>query len=96
MTVYQSVVVQQARRISTPDRVEIAHQIASVHRGSAPVDTGAYRDGVTVVTSGDDVSVVNRDPDAKYKEYGTSDTPAHSTMTNAARQFGRYTGWGAR
>ena len=96
MTVYQGVVAAQARRISTPDRAEIARQIVDVHRGSAPVVTGAYRDGATVVTSGDDVSVVNRDPAAVYKEYGTSDTPAHATMTNAARRFGRYTGWGAR
>lgn len=96
MTVYPAVLVSQARRISTADRVEIAHDIVGVHRGSAPVDTGAYRDGPTVVVAGDDVSVVQRDPEGRYKEYGTEDTPVHATMTNAARQFGRYTGWSGR
>lgn len=96
MTVYAARVDEQARQLSTPARVEIAHQIVGVHRGSAPVDSGNYRDGATVTIYGDEVAVVNRDPDAKYKEYGTEDTPPHATMTNAARQFGRYTGWGPR
>jgi len=42
--------------------------------------------------SGDQVAIVNSDDVAGYVEYGTSDTPAHATMTNAARRFGRYTG----
>ena len=88
--------VAQARHLSTPDRVEVAHDIVGVHRDTAPVVSGAYRDGPTVVVSGDDVSVVQRDPDAIYKEYGTEDTPVHATLTNASRQFGRYTGWSAR
>lgn len=96
MTVFPAVLVRQARHISTPDRVEVAKAVVATHRGNAPVVTGAYRDGAAVVQSGDDVSVVNRDPDAVFKEYGTEDTPVHATMTNAARQYGRYTGWAAR
>lgn len=96
MTVYPQRVYEQARRISTPARVEVAEAIVDVHRGSAPVDDGDYRDGATVVTSGDDVRVVNRDPAGRFKEYGTGDTPAHASMTNAARRFGRYTGWRPR
>ena len=88
--------VSQARHLSTTERVEIAHDVVSAHRDSAPVVSGAYRDGPTVVVTGDNVSVVQRDPDGIYKEYGTEDTPVHATMTNAARQFGRYTGWSAR
>lgn len=96
MTLFRGLVIQQARRISTPDRVEIAKAAVAVHRGSAPVDSGAYRDGATVVQRGDEVAIYNRDPTSVYKELGTGDTPAHSTMINAARQFGRYSGWSPR
>lgn len=96
MTVYGAVVIRQARHLSVPDRVEIADQIVVDHRGTAPVDSGAYRDGATVSQVGDNVSVFNRDPDAIYKEFGTEDTPAHATMVNAARRHGRYTGWSPR
>lgn len=96
MIVYQGRVTKQARRLSTPDRADIAELIVDAHRGSAPVVTGAYRDGAASVRAGDYVAVVNRDPDSKYKEYGTDDTPAHATMTNAARRYGRYVGWGPR
>jgi hypothetical protein len=96
VTIFYDQCYRQARRISTPDRVDVAKNIVGSHRASAPVDSGAFRDGATVSQNGDLVAVVNRDPDSKYKEYGTSDTPAHATMTNAARRYGRYTGWGAR
>lgn len=93
MTVYDTVVTEQARRLSTPERARVARAIVADHQGTAPRLTGAYADGATVVESGDDVSVVNRDDTAIYKEYGTSDTPAHGSMTNAARKYGRYSGW---
>ncbi|TKJ25221.1 HK97 gp10 family phage protein [Blastococcus sp. CCUG 61487] len=93
MTIYRGLVEQQARRFSTPGRVEIAKAIVADHRGSAPVDSGEYRDGATVTTRGDDVAVFNRDSTSVYKELGTSDTPAHATMINAARKYGRYSGW---
>lgn len=96
VTVYVAAALAEARKLSTPKRVEIANQAASVARGSAPVESGEYRAGVGVEASGDKVAIVNNDPEAGYKEYGTSDTPAHATMTNAARQFGRYTGYQPR
>lgn len=96
VTVYPDQAVAEARRISTPQRVEIAHQIAGDAQAVAPVLTGAYRDGIGVEVSGDQVSVVDTDPDSVYKEFGTSDTPAHAVLTNAAKAYGRYTGWQPR
>lgn len=92
VTVFAAQAVAEARRLSKDKRVEVAGQIAESARGSAPVETGKFRDSINVQQSGDEVAVVNNDPVAGYIEYGTSDTPAHATMTNAARQFGRYTG----
>jgi hypothetical protein len=82
----------EARRLSTPDRVDIAHQAAGDAVGSAPVLTGHYRDGIHVQADGDSVKIVDEDPDAIFKEYGTSDTPAHATLTEAAKNYGRYSG----
>lgn len=96
VTVYAEQAIAEARQISTDDRVKIAEAAASGARSAAPVLTGAYRGGIGVETSGDQVSIVDTDPDAVYKEYGTSDTPAHMALTNSARQYGRYTGWAAR
>ena len=39
---------------------------------------------------------IDTDPESVYKEYGTSDTPAHAVLTNAARKRGRYRGWSPR
>ena len=96
VTVYPGEAIAAARQLSTPKRVQVAHQAADVARGSAPVESGDYRDGIGVEISGDQVALVNNDDEAGYKEYGTSDTPAHATMTNAARRFGRYTGYQPR
>lgn len=96
VTVYAAEAIAEARQLSTEERVAIAEAAASGARATAPVLTGAYRSGMTVETSGNQVSIVNDDPDAVYKEYGTSDTPAHMALTNSARQYGRYTGWQAR
>lgn len=90
--VYSARARQAALEISTEKRAEIASQIAEIARGAAPVDTGEYRGGIGSSVEGDDVKVFNDDPEAGYKEYGTSDTPAHASLTDAARQFGRYTG----
>lgn len=96
VTVFPDQAIAEARRVSTPQRVEIAHQIAGIAQGNAPVLTGAYRDGIGVEVNGDEVSVVDTDPDSVYKEFGTSDTPAHAVLVEAAKQFGRYTGWQPR
>jgi hypothetical protein len=92
VTVYDAETAREARRISTEDRVKIAEQIARTAIGNAPVLTGEYRAGIGVEVSGDDVSVVDNDPEAGFKEYGTADTPAHATLTDAARQYGKYSG----
>lgn len=92
LTLYRDQLRRETRAESLKGRREIATRIANDARGSAPVLTGAYRDGMTVETSGSTVRVVDNDPDAIHKEYGTSDTPAHASLTNAAMQYGRYSG----
>lgn len=96
VTVYAAQAIAEARRISTARRVQIAGEIAAEAQADAPVLTGAYRNGISVEVSGDQVSVVDFDPDAVYKEYGTSDTPAHASLTEAAMHHGKYTGWQPR
>lgn len=90
--VYSAQAIQAALAISTEKRAEIASQAADIARGSAPVDTGEYRGGIGTSVSGTDVKLFDDDPESGFKEYGTSDTPAHATLTDAARKFGRYTG----
>lgn len=96
VTVFDDQARREARRISLDDRVEIARQAASDARASAPVYTGEYRDGIDVSVQGDRVFIVDDDEEAIFKEYGTSDTPAHAALTDAARQHGRYSGWKPR
>lgn len=92
VTVYAAEAVREARALSKTERVKIAQAAAADARSAAPVQTGEYRDGIGVDQSGDQVAIVDTDPEAFYKEYGTSDTPAHATLTNAARQYGKYSG----
>ena len=87
---------REAYESSTEQRAQIAHQIGDEARAEAPVLTSAYRDGVSVEVDGSDVMIVDNDPDAFYKEYGTSKTPAHATLTNAASRHGAYTGFSPR
>lgn len=96
VTVFGAIAVAEARRLSTEGRARIAHQAAGDARATAPVESGEYRSGAGVEVSGDTVAIVNNDPEAGYKEYGTADTPAHMTMTNAARRYGRYSGMTGR
>lgn len=96
ITIYARQVLAEARRLSTEPRARIAHQIATDARAAAPVVTGEYRDGIGAEVSGDEVRVVDNDDTSPYKEYGTSDTPPHATLTNAARAYGRYSGWQPR
>ncbi len=80
------------RRVTAPGRKKVAAAVVADARILAPVVTGAYRDGFAVSSSGDAVSVVNTDPTATYKEYGTVDTPAHGTMAAAASRHGKLLG----
>jgi bacteriophage HK97-gp10 putative tail-component len=93
ITVYDQRARADAYRASTEGRAQIAHQAADIARDRAPVDTGEYRDGIGVEVAGDSVRIVDNDDESVYKEYGTEDTPAHATLTDAARQFGRYSGF---
>lgn len=92
VTVFPAEAIREARKLSTEERIEIAEQIVEDFRATAPVLTGAYQSGAEVEVNGDQVRAVNNDPTAGFKEYGTSDTPAHATMTNAARRYGKYSG----
>ncbi len=96
VTLYRSELLAAARKLSTDGRVEIAHEAAGDAVADAAVLTGQYRDGIHVETEGDRVSIVDSDPDSPFKEYGTSDTPAHMALTEAASKYGKYTGWTAR
>lgn len=92
LTLYPSVIRRSSRTLSIPGRVKIAHEIAAEGRGVAPMRSGRYRSGIGVETSGTSVRVVNNDDDAIHKEYGTSKTPAHAAITNAAMRKGKYSG----
>lgn len=96
LTIVGDLVERMAAGMSTPRRQQIAREIAAEARASAPVLTGAYRDGIGTEFRRTVVRVVDEDPDAIYKEYGTSDTPAHAALTDAARARGRYRGWRPR
>lgn len=92
VTVFSAIAKAEARRISTPRRIEVANVAAAEAIARAPVETGEYRNGIHVVVSGDDVSLVDDDETAVHKEYGTLDTPAHAVLTDAVRKHGKYTG----
>jgi hypothetical protein len=92
VTVFSGQAIREAAQASTEKRVQIAHEIAHDAIASAPVLTGEYRSGISVEVNGDTVRVVDNDPDAGFKEYGTVDTPAHATLTDAARKRGKYSG----
>lgn len=92
ITVFDAEAIRQAVELSTEDRVQIADEIADESRAAAHVDTGEYQSGIGVEVDGTRVAVVNSDETAGFKEYGTSDTAPQATMTNAARQHGKYSG----
>jgi hypothetical protein len=92
VTIYAGQAIAEARKLSTEDRARIAEEIEIEARSAAPVVTGAYRDGIHVEVDGTDVRVVDDDPTAGFKEYGTSTHAAHATLTDAARKHGKYTG----
>ena len=90
--IYDDVLIEQVYRTTVGARTDIAEEI--VHDGidTAAVLHGDYRGGMHVAVSGTQVSAADSDPDSFYKEYGTVDTPAHASLTDAARKHGRYTG----
>lgn len=92
LTVYHSKLPRLVRQRSVEERTEIASQIAADARAQAPRLTGAYAQGIAVEVDGTLVRVVDNDDTAIHKEYGTSRTPAHAALTNAAMSYGRYSG----
>ncbi|ATE58376.1 hypothetical protein CNX65_25090 [Actinosynnema pretiosum] len=92
VTVYPEQSVREALTASYDGRVTIASTIAEEARDTARVLTGAFRDGIGVVADGDHVRVVDTDPLGAFKEYGTADSEAQATLTDAARRHGRYRG----
>jgi hypothetical protein len=90
--VFADIAIREARRASTPGRARIAEAAAADAVSSAPVDSGEYRSGMHASVNGDRVAVASDDPESIVKEFGTSDTPAHATVTNAVRKHGRYRG----
>lgn len=92
VTLFSAQLLDEVRKGSVEALSEIAEEIVSVGRGTAPRDTGEYAGGMGVEVRGDTVFAVDTDPEAGWKEYGTVDTPAHASLTDAARQFGKYTG----
>lgn len=96
VSVFHAQAAREARQLSTEQRVEIAREAADEARSLSPVLDGDYRDGITVEINGDRVFIVDTDEEAIFKEYGTSDTPAHAVVTDAARSRGKYSGWKPR
>jgi hypothetical protein len=94
ITVFEAQAIAEARAALAANGGlrDIAEQIVGVARGSAPVESGEWMNSMQVTGGGDKVYASSTDDESIYKEYGTSDTPAHGTMTNAARQFGKYSG----
>jgi len=95
LQIFEAAVYSQAKRGSLPGRREMAEEAADEARRLAPVVSGAYRDGVAVEEEGDNVFLVDNDPLAYIKEYGTVDTPAHAILTDASRKLARYNDRGA-
>lgn len=91
VTIYEREAVRQARRIARPDLVKIAGKVSGDASGFAPVRTGKYAGSFSVQT-GNGVRVVSSDDRSFYKEYGTSKTPAHAALTEAAMRYGKYSG----
>lgn len=77
---------------STEQRIAIAERIVDDAQLHAPVRTGAFRDGLHVEISGDEVDIVDDDPAAFFIEYGTLDTPPAGVITEAAENEGEYHG----
>lgn len=91
ITIFETAARQEAKLIARPDLEKIAGQIAGDASGFAPRRTGRYAGSFAVDTS-NGVRVRSTDDTAIHKEYGTSDTPAHAALTEAAMRYGKYTG----
>jgi len=91
ITIYDKAVRGEAKELARPDLVTVAGKIAGDASGFAPRRTGIYAGSFTVDSS-EGVRVVSSDTTSIHKEYGTSDTPAHAALTEAAMRYGKYSG----
>lgn len=91
ITIYDGVARGEAREIAKPDLITVAGRIAGDASGFAPRRTGMYAGSFSVDTS-EGVRVISSDTTSIHKEYGTSDTPAHAALTEAAMRHGKYSG----
>lgn len=62
---------------------DLLEWIAEEAKRSAPVLTGGFRDSIHVAWDGETGSVISDSDHSAYVEFGTSDTPAHPTITPA-------------
>ncbi|MEU1432131.1 HK97 gp10 family phage protein [Nocardia sp. NPDC005746] len=95
LTIFAAQVRSEAKKASLPDREAMAYEVALKAIDLAPVVSGAYQGGIDVVVDGDDVFVVDNDPIAFMKEFGTVDTPAHLILSEAAQELAKYNDKGA-
>ena len=91
ITIFAGQAIAEAEHIARPDLIKVAGLIAGDASGFAPVLTGRYAGSFAVETS-NGIRVVSSDTTSIHKEYGTSDTPAHAALTEAAMRYGKYTG----
>jgi hypothetical protein len=91
ITIFAGQAIAEAEHIARPDLIKVAGLIAGDASGFAPVLTGRYAGSFGVETS-NGIRVVSSDTTSIHKEYGTSDTPAHAALTEAAMRYGKYTG----
>lgn len=91
LTIYHDIAERRAKTISRPELIKIAGKVAGEASGGAPRLTGKYAGSFAVDTSRG-VRVVSADNTALHKEYGTSTTPAHAALTQAAMRYGQYRG----
>lgn len=91
ITIFKDAAQREAKVLARPDLVKIAGKIAGDATGFAPRRTGRYA-GSFAVDTANGVRVRSSDDTAIHKEYGTSDTPAHAALTEAAMRYGRYQG----
>jgi len=84
---------KEVQLATVSDRYDLALAGVAEAAALAPVVSGAYAGGMHARRYGSGtVVMVDDDPNSKYKEYGTVDTPAHADLTNAARRRGTYRG----
>lgn len=94
--IFRAQAEREAREASTPAREEIGLDIAGEFRSTAPRRSGAFATAARVEVDGNRVFVIDDDPLAFYKEYGTSKSRGAASLTNAARKFGKYSGFQPR